>query len=57
LHSYGFMDAAFKWIVLFTGSQIALILLGSLPLRIWKSFQPVDSPAGKSAERPAATVS
>ena len=39
LHSYGFMDAAFKWLMLFVGSQVALIVLGSLPLPMWKSFQ------------------
>lgn len=39
LHSYGFMDAAFKWLMLFFGSQVALIVLGSLPLNMWKSFQ------------------
>jgi cytochrome c-type biogenesis protein CcsB len=45
LHSYGFMDAAFKWLMLFIGSQVALILLGCLPLRLWKSFQtPARSP-------------
>ena len=39
LHSYGFMDAAFKWLMLFTGSQLAVICLGLLPLSIWKSFR------------------
>jgi len=39
LHSYGFMDAAFKWLMLFVGSQVALILLGLLPLGVWKSFR------------------
>jgi ABC-type transport system involved in cytochrome c biogenesis permease subunit len=39
LHSYGFMDAAFKWLMLFVGSQMAIILLGSLPLNLWKSFR------------------
>ncbi len=39
LHSYGFMDAAFKWLMLFVGSQVALIVLGSLPLKMWRSFQ------------------
>ena len=38
LHSYGFMDAAFKWLMLFNASQLALIALGLLPLRLWKSF-------------------
>jgi ABC-type transport system involved in cytochrome c biogenesis permease subunit len=39
LHSYGFMDAAFKWLMLFIGSQVAIILLGLLPQRLWRSFQ------------------
>ena len=39
LHSYGFMDAAFMWLMLFVGTQLALIVLGSLPLNMWKSFQ------------------
>ena len=38
LHSYGFTDAAFKWLVLFVASQIGFIVLGSLPLKMWKSF-------------------
>ena len=40
LHSYGFMDAAFKWLILFVGSQVAIILLGLLPQKLWRSFQP-----------------
>jgi ABC-type transport system involved in cytochrome c biogenesis permease subunit len=39
LHSYGFTDAAFKWLVLFVISQLGLIVLGSLPMRMWRSFQ------------------
>jgi len=39
LHSYGFMDSAFKWLMLFNVSQGLFILLGLLPLRVWKSFQ------------------
>lgn len=49
LHSYGFMDAAFKWLMLFIGSQLALILLGSLPLRFWKSFSGPTLPPGSPA--------
>jgi ABC-type transport system involved in cytochrome c biogenesis permease subunit len=37
LHSYGFTDAAFKWLMLFVGSQIGFIALGSLPRTMWKS--------------------
>jgi cytochrome c-type biogenesis protein CcsB len=51
LHSYGFMDAAFKWLMLFMGTQATLILLGSLPLNMWKSFQKTPPPnAPKSGE-------
>jgi ABC-type transport system involved in cytochrome c biogenesis permease subunit len=38
LHSYGFTDAAFKWLVLFVASQVGFIVLGSLPAKMWKSF-------------------
>jgi ABC-type transport system involved in cytochrome c biogenesis permease subunit len=38
LHSYGFTDAAFKWLVLFVVSQFAFIGLGLLPPKLWKSF-------------------
>jgi hypothetical protein len=37
LHSYGFMDAAFKWLMIFNASQLVLIALGCLPSRYWKS--------------------
>ena len=39
LHSYGFMDAAFKWLVFFIASQAVIIGLGLLPLHLWKSFR------------------
>jgi len=39
LHSYGFTEAAFKWLMLFIGSQLALILLGLAPRKFWRSFQ------------------
>jgi len=38
LHSYGFMDSAFRWLSLFIASQLAIIGIGLLPLRMWKSF-------------------
>jgi len=37
LHSYGFTEAAFKWLMMFMVSQLGLIVLGLLPPRIWKS--------------------
>ena len=45
LHSYGFTDAAFRWLMLFVGSQIALIILGLLPVKLWKSFSVPARPA------------
>jgi cytochrome c-type biogenesis protein CcsB len=39
LHSYGFMDAAFKWLMIFIGSQVAIIGIGLLPLSVWRSFR------------------
>jgi len=39
LHSYGFMDAAFWWLRLFIISQLVVIALGLLPLRLWRSFR------------------
>jgi ABC-type transport system involved in cytochrome c biogenesis permease subunit len=39
LHSYGFMDAAFWWLLLFVFTQIAIIALAQLPLDKWRSFK------------------
>lgn len=61
LHSYGFMDAASTWLIIFYGSQLLVIGLGLVPLRYWRSFrgQAEDPPAsqrsgGKAAPEPAA---
>ncbi|MEQ1861573.1 MAG: cytochrome c biogenesis protein CcsA [Chthoniobacteraceae bacterium] len=39
LHSYGFMEAAFWWLLGFAATQVALIALGSLPTQWWRSFR------------------
>ena len=39
LHSYGFMDAAFRWLAIFCLTQLALVALGSVPLRYWFSVK------------------
>ena len=52
LHSYGFMDSAFFWLTLFIASQLAVILIGSLPLRFWKSFGDPKDP-GEQQSAPA----
>jgi len=51
LHSYGFMSGAFKVLMLFIGINLALIALGSLPFRFWKSFRNKVSP-GDSTKSP-----
>ncbi|WP_428940785.1 cytochrome c biogenesis protein CcsA [Fontivita pretiosa] len=38
LHSYGFMDSAVTWLALYVFSQIAIILVGNLPINIWRSY-------------------
>jgi hypothetical protein len=59
LHSYGFMDAAFKWLMVLVCSQLAIIGLGLLPLRVWRSFSvrkpstPAAAPAKARAAQPA----
>ena len=37
LHSYGFTEAAFRWLMLFVISQIGFIVLGLLPGSLWRS--------------------
>jgi ABC-type transport system involved in cytochrome c biogenesis permease subunit len=55
LHSYGFMQKAFPWLLGFMISQLALITIASLPLDHWKSFRDAaDSPALSDTE-PVAT--
>jgi ABC-type transport system involved in cytochrome c biogenesis permease subunit len=44
LHSYGFMDKAFPWLVGFDISQVILIALALLPARYWASLKPPASP-------------
>jgi ABC-type transport system involved in cytochrome c biogenesis permease subunit len=41
LHSYGFMDAAFHWLMFFDATQVALIILALTPPRYWASFKAV----------------
>ena len=33
------MDAAFRWLMLFIGSQLFIIAIGLLPLHLWRSFR------------------
>jgi ABC-type transport system involved in cytochrome c biogenesis permease subunit len=40
LHSYGFMDAAFRWLILFDLVMLAVIVCALLPKRLWRSPLP-----------------
>ena len=40
LHSYGFMDAAFYWLIAFVVSQLLIIALATIPAEKWRSFRP-----------------
>jgi ABC-type transport system involved in cytochrome c biogenesis permease subunit len=43
LHSYGFMQKAFPWLVGFMLSQLALMAIAGIPLERWRSFRiPAD---------------
>ncbi len=44
LHSYGFTDAAFYWLIGFVVSQLVLIALGLTPQRIWRSYREAEEP-------------
>jgi ABC-type transport system involved in cytochrome c biogenesis permease subunit len=44
LHSYGFMNKAFPWLAGYVLSQLALMVVASLPLDRWRSFQSAKAP-------------
>jgi ABC-type transport system involved in cytochrome c biogenesis permease subunit len=55
LHSYGFMDSAFPWLIAFGASQLAFMMIGLLPPHAWRSrLDAVKAPArGAMADNPA----
>jgi ABC-type transport system involved in cytochrome c biogenesis permease subunit len=57
LHSYGFMDGQFYWLMAFDASQVALIVLTLMPSRYWSSFKSAPPPAAPAppAASPATT--
>ena len=50
LHSYGFMQKAFPWLVGFMISQLALMAIAAIPLERWRSSGPARFPT--SGEQP-----
>jgi ABC-type transport system involved in cytochrome c biogenesis permease subunit len=53
LHSYGWMDKAFPWLMGFDISQVLLIFLALTPRRYWASFKTQQPPAGPEPHLPA----
>jgi ABC-type transport system involved in cytochrome c biogenesis permease subunit len=45
LHSYGFMQKAFPWLVGFMISQLALMAIAAMPLEKWRSSAPARVPS------------
>jgi ABC-type transport system involved in cytochrome c biogenesis permease subunit len=43
LHSYGFMQKAFPWLVGFMVSQLTLMAIAAMPLERWRSFRVVNT--------------
>jgi ABC-type transport system involved in cytochrome c biogenesis permease subunit len=43
LHSYGFTEAAFRWLLIFVASQVAIILLALTPKKKWRSFESIKN--------------
>lgn len=52
LHSYGFMDSAFKWLMVFMVSQLALIGLGLLPIKFWGSAKNLNKGEDEPPAKP-----
>ena len=51
LHSYGFMQKAFPWLVGFMISQLALMAIAAMPLEKWRSFRSAQVlPSGKTPQ-------
>jgi len=45
LHSYGFMQKAFPWLVGFMISQLALMAVAAMPFDKWRSSQTARVPS------------
>jgi ABC-type transport system involved in cytochrome c biogenesis permease subunit len=45
LHSYGFTQAAFNWLIAFVASQVLIIGLAAIPLESWRSFRRAEPAA------------
>jgi ABC-type transport system involved in cytochrome c biogenesis permease subunit len=44
LHSYGFMEGAVFWLLFAVGTQLVIMAIGLLPLKMWRSFNVTRAP-------------
>jgi ABC-type transport system involved in cytochrome c biogenesis permease subunit len=44
LHAYGFMSAAFNWLMFFVATQLVLAGLALMPLKFWRSRLTAETP-------------
>ena len=51
LHSYGFMDTAYPWLVAFAASQLALMAIAAIPMRHWPS-NPIENRSLREQGKP-----
>ncbi|MCE9554199.1 MAG: cytochrome c biogenesis protein CcsA [Planctomycetes bacterium] len=56
LHSYGFIPSAFKWLVVFAVSQLAIILIAAWPEKLWMSYKPKAEPPKRAPRRTEESV-
>ena len=57
LHSYGFMQKAFPWLVGFIISQLALMAIAAMPLERWRSFRMASASSRGGSPRISAAPS
>ena len=50
LHSYGFTDSAAFWLIVFSLSQVAVMMIAALPLEKWRSGAAIFGPAPSPRE-------
>jgi len=58
LHSYGFQQGTFWWLIAFIATQLAIVALASLPLDRWRSFSgavraPITNTNAQTPKAPA----
>ncbi len=56
LHAYGFMDSAAFWLIVFVLSQLAIMGVGLLPPRLWRSRRTLDPAKPETVVVPSSSL-